>query len=44
MYSEAQRPKAEMLVHRMVKRAIEMEGTVTVGLHGQSPPKMRSSH
>ncbi|KAM4058538.1 FAD binding domain-containing protein [Hirsutella rhossiliensis] len=33
MYSEAQRPRAEMVVHRMVKRAIEMEGTVT-GEHG----------
>lgn len=32
-YSEAQRNKAEAVVHKMVKRAIEMEGTVTV-----SPP------
>ncbi|EQL00682.1 D-lactate dehydrogenase [Ophiocordyceps sinensis CO18] len=33
MYSEAQRSKAELVVHRMVKRAIEMEGTVS-GEHG----------
>lgn len=32
-YSEAQREKAEAVVHKMVKRAIEMEGTVT-GEHG----------
>ncbi|KAG5918727.1 hypothetical protein E4U42_006754 [Claviceps africana] len=32
-YSEVQRNKAEAVVHRMVKRAIEMEGTVT-GEHG----------
>ncbi|KAK2593278.1 D-lactate ferricytochrome c oxidoreductase [Conoideocrella luteorostrata] len=32
-YSEPQRNKAEAVVHRMVKRAIEMEGTVT-GEHG----------
>ncbi|KAM3442114.1 hypothetical protein MY4824_001126 [Beauveria thailandica] len=30
---EAQRKKAETVVHRMVKRAVEMEGTVT-GEHG----------
>ncbi len=30
LYSDAQRQKAEKVVHRMVKRAIEMEGTVTV--------------
>lgn len=29
-YSEPQRNKAEAVVHKMVKRAIEMEGTVTV--------------
>ncbi|KEY64717.1 hypothetical protein S7711_09332 [Stachybotrys chartarum IBT 7711] len=33
LYNDAQREKAEHLVHRMVKRAIEMEGTVT-GEHG----------
>ncbi|ODA79352.1 hypothetical protein RJ55_04945 [Drechmeria coniospora] len=33
LYSEGQRQKAEKVVHRMVKRAIEMEGTVT-GEHG----------
>ncbi|RDA86039.1 hypothetical protein CP532_4709 [Ophiocordyceps camponoti-leonardi (nom. inval.)] len=33
LYSDAQRNKAEKVVHRMVKRAIEMEGTVT-GEHG----------
>jgi D-lactate dehydrogenase (cytochrome) len=30
LYNEKQRRKAETLVHRMVKRAVEMEGTVTV--------------
>lgn len=29
-YGESQRQKAEAVVHKMVKRAIEMEGTVTV--------------
>ena len=33
IYSEAQRQKAETVVHRMVKKAVEMEGTVT-GEHG----------
>ncbi|KAL6862954.1 D-lactate ferricytochrome c oxidoreductase [Amphichorda felina] len=33
IYSEAQRKKAEAVVHRMVKKAVEMEGTVT-GEHG----------
>ncbi|XWW95378.1 hypothetical protein V2A60_003336 [Cordyceps javanica] len=33
IYSDAQRKKAETVVHRMVKRAVEMEGTVT-GEHG----------
>ncbi|KAI9171675.1 D-lactate dehydrogenase [Paramyrothecium foliicola] len=33
LYSDAQRQKAETVVHRMVKRAVEMEGTVT-GEHG----------
>ncbi|KAL3425156.1 glycolate oxidase [Phlyctema vagabunda] len=33
LYNDAQREKAEVLVHRMVKRAVEMEGTVT-GEHG----------
>jgi len=33
VYSDAQRQKAETVVHRMVKRAVEMEGTVT-GEHG----------
>ncbi|KAG5947331.1 hypothetical protein E4U53_006429 [Claviceps sorghi] len=32
-YSDVQRKKAEAVVHKMVKRAIEMEGTVT-GEHG----------
>jgi D-lactate dehydrogenase (cytochrome) len=30
LYNDAQRVKAESVVHRMVKRAVEMEGTVTV--------------
>lgn len=30
IYNDAQRKKAETIVHRMVKRAVEMEGTVTV--------------
>ena len=30
LYNDAQRLKAEAVVHRMVKRAVEMEGTVTV--------------
>ena len=30
MYNDAQRKKAETVVHRMAKRAVEMEGTVTV--------------
>ena len=30
LYNDAQRQKAETVVHRMVKRAVEMEGTVTV--------------
>ncbi|CAM1504486.1 Fc.00g020770.m01.CDS01 [Cosmosporella sp. VM-42] len=33
LYSDAQREKAEAVVHKMVKRAVEMEGTVT-GEHG----------
>jgi D-lactate dehydrogenase (cytochrome) len=33
IYSDAERKKAEDVVHRMVKRAVEMEGTVT-GEHG----------
>ncbi|KPM36769.1 D-lactate dehydrogenase [cytochrome], mitochondrial [Neonectria ditissima] len=33
LYNEAQREKAETVVHRMVKKAVEMEGTVT-GEHG----------
>lgn len=33
LYSEAERATAEEVVHRMVKRAVEMEGTVT-GEHG----------
>lgn len=33
MYNDSQRKKAEEVVHRMVKRAVEMEGTVT-GEHG----------
>lgn len=32
VYSAGQRPRAEAVVHRMVKRAIDMEGTVTVRL------------
>ncbi|KAK7430136.1 D-lactate ferricytochrome c oxidoreductase [Neonectria magnoliae] len=33
LFNEAQREKAETVVHRMVKKAVEMEGTVT-GEHG----------
>lgn len=33
LYNDSQRKQAEELVHRMVKRAIAMEGTVT-GEHG----------
>ncbi|KAI1022445.1 hypothetical protein LB503_000348 [Fusarium chuoi] len=33
LYNDAQRAKAEAVVHRMVKKAVEMEGTVT-GEHG----------
>ncbi|SZF01961.1 unnamed protein product [Blumeria hordei] len=33
LYNEQDRPKAEEVVHRMVKRAIEMEGTAS-GEHG----------
>ncbi|KAI9824631.1 MAG: D-lactate ferricytochrome c oxidoreductase [Thelocarpon impressellum] len=33
LFGEAEREKAEGVVHRMVKRAVEMEGTVT-GEHG----------
>lgn len=33
MFSEKQREVAEGVVHRMVKRAVELEGTVT-GEHG----------
>ncbi|KAH7320017.1 hypothetical protein B0I35DRAFT_450984 [Stachybotrys elegans] len=33
LYNDKQRYKAETLVHKMVKRAVEMEGTVT-GEHG----------
>jgi D-lactate dehydrogenase (cytochrome) len=29
LFEESERPKAEEIVHRMVKRAIETEGTVT---------------
>lgn len=36
LYNDAQRQRAEALVHRMVKRAVELEGTVTV-----SPKKSR---
>lgn len=32
-YSEAEREQAEAVVHRMVNRAIAMEGTIT-GEHG----------
>ncbi len=31
MYGDVERKLAEDCVHRMVKRAVEMEGTVTVG-------------
>lgn len=36
MYNDKERKKAEGLVHKMVKRAVELEGTVTVsfGLFG----------
>lgn len=30
LYNDAQRKKAEAVVSRMVKRAVELEGTVTV--------------
>ena len=33
LFNEQERKKVEALVHRMVKRAVEMEGTVT-GEHG----------
>lgn len=33
LYNDKQRKQAEELVHRMIKRAIAMEGTVT-GEHG----------
>lgn len=33
LFDEKEREKAEGVVHRMVKRAVEMEGTVT-GEHG----------
>ena len=33
LYNDSQRATAEAVVHRMVKRAVEMEGTVT-GEHG----------
>lgn len=33
LYNDTQRQKAEEVVHSMVKRAVEMEGTVT-GEHG----------
>lgn len=33
LYNDRERQKAEEVVHRMVKRAVEMEGTVT-GEHG----------
>lgn len=33
LYNDSQRKLAEEVVHRMVKRAVEMEGTVT-GKHG----------
>jgi D-lactate dehydrogenase (cytochrome) len=33
LYNDEQRQAAEEVVHRMVKRAVEMEGTVT-GEHG----------
>ncbi len=30
LYNDAERKKAEQFVHRMVKLAVEMDGTVTV--------------
>lgn len=33
LFNETERKTAEQIVHRMVKRAVEMEGTVT-GEHG----------
>jgi D-lactate dehydrogenase (cytochrome) len=33
LYNDSQRKEAEEAVHRMVKRAVDMEGTVT-GEHG----------
>ena len=45
LYNNAQRERAEAVVHRMVKRAVEMEGTVTVSRslsprisHNKEPP------
>lgn len=32
-YDDSERKTAEEVVHRMVKRAVDMEGTVTVGSH-----------
>jgi D-lactate dehydrogenase (cytochrome) len=37
VYSDVERKLAEDCVHRMVKRAVEMEGTVTVSLLRDSP-------
>lgn len=33
LFNESERKKAEGVIHRMVKRAVELEGTVT-GEHG----------
>jgi sirohydrochlorin ferrochelatase len=33
LYNDTERERAEQIIHRMVKRAVEMEGTVT-GEHG----------
>jgi hypothetical protein len=35
LYNDEERKTAEEVVHRMVKRAVEMEGTVTV--RGSTP-------
>ena len=35
LYNDVERQKAAEFVHRMVKRAVEMEGTVTVSFQNQ---------
>jgi hypothetical protein len=43
LYNDAQRLKAEAVVHRMVKRAVEMEGTVTVGSSAREREKNKEA-